>query len=346
MIKVTALNHVFFYNSKFHSKLAIYLTFSALTFLGIAEDAKPSIVKDEKSPKPMSWKIFQHNGRDYVSVKNIFKFYSFDLMKNREKSVDLIDPESLILRIAKGKPEIHVNRVLFHLAFPTVSVDDTLLVSTKDLAQVIDPVIRPSHIKGGDQPQEFLLIFDETKFTLEKKFKDAVRTAFSKRGIPMSVLISSSKNKKSEWLKSKSVEMGARVLFFEFDVMGLSENSIRTKGIAPSNTPSSTESKTSEFEGEIQKNRFDKENIALSTSVQSHILRSLSNMNDLGISQTQPTEIQNINCPSTLTEFGRLTGSNENPDKIVSSIANAIGAYIKVRTSTQVFATPKPKPRG
>lgn len=117
-------------------------------------------------------------------------------------------------------------------------------------------------------------------------------------------------------------------------------------GIAEDEQPSTEKGESSPNRG-VENTSFEKENIALSTSIQSHLLSSLNIMRDLGVSQTRETEIQNINCPATLTEFGHLTGSNGVLTNVTNSIADAVSAYMKARTSSisgPLIANPTPKP--
>ncbi len=128
------------------------------------------------------WKLYRHEGRDYVSLDNIAAFYAFPppqpipqmaapaspsapvharSIPSEEPSADGANPTFLLspaaftltngkntLTLTPNGREAQINGVNQWLAFATVVEDGRLLVSRLDLAKVIEPRLRPEKAQG------------------------------------------------------------------------------------------------------------------------------------------------------------------------------------------------------
>ncbi len=98
--------------------------------------------------EPFQWKIVSLDGRDYLPVSNIKNFYHFRNLTMEESGTFFLRSQTMMIKGADGSAELFVNNVKFFLKHPTQHSNEGPLISRQDLALVLDPVIRPSYIKG------------------------------------------------------------------------------------------------------------------------------------------------------------------------------------------------------
>lgn len=115
--------------------------------------------KEEGAPNPVKWDIIEYDGKSYVSATNISNFYQFPIFSPNPKtqSATFVFPSLKLKLNSDGKHrEIQVNKARISLIGKTVwdEKNQRLLLSTLDLAYVLDPVIRPSHIRVEDAETE------------------------------------------------------------------------------------------------------------------------------------------------------------------------------------------------
>ena len=91
------------------------------------------------------WQVYKVNGIDYITAENLAKFYQFQRFA-KEGDNRIFSHPSLIMRWKTGSQSIYVNNIKFNLSFPVVESGDKALLSTVDLAKLVDPVVRPSYI--------------------------------------------------------------------------------------------------------------------------------------------------------------------------------------------------------
>ncbi|MEM6280236.1 MAG: hypothetical protein AAF733_12205, partial [Verrucomicrobiota bacterium] len=94
------------------------------------------------SAEAKDWKVYKLGGRDYVTDENVAKFYGFQGFK-REGSDRIFKHASLIMSWKIGSQSIYVNNIKFNLSFPVVESSGRAMISTVDLAKLVDPVVRP-----------------------------------------------------------------------------------------------------------------------------------------------------------------------------------------------------------
>lgn len=107
--------------------------------------------------KKANWNVIERDGRNYVSARNMASFYQFtDVWESEETpglSMSLESPRMEVSVLA-GDEFIRVNKVKFGLFHPVVRDEESgaILISTKDLARVIEPVLRPSRSTPREAP--------------------------------------------------------------------------------------------------------------------------------------------------------------------------------------------------
>src|SRR5271169_2058161 len=91
------------------------------------------------------WTLIKHDGRDYVPVEDVAKFYSFT---QADYSNDIVNLEGATLRMqgAVNARDFYLNGLKFILSFPIIKVDNKILMSRMDLSKLVEPVLRPAKI--------------------------------------------------------------------------------------------------------------------------------------------------------------------------------------------------------
>ncbi|MDB2497533.1 caspase family protein, partial [Verrucomicrobiales bacterium] len=294
----------------FFSEQEFTLPSKASTIIGPEEkdgDSKP--VKAQEKSEGDFWAIYRFKGMDYVSLKNLAKFYGFPKVTRSDGHTELEHPD-LLLHFVDGTSEMRVNENLFFMSFPSVVSGDELLIPTVDLTKLIDPVLRPSRIKDWSQGSKLALVFEGSSTTADGTFEDSLAKLSKEAALPIAYLISNSEKERAEWL-TETTEEGVRgAILFRFDVPGIPPNSIRTSTLAPQGTPPTGGRASEILAFRLIGNDWDAANIALATSAHAFLLHS-SELVDLGIGRTLFPEMRSIVCPAALVEMGRFEGGVE-----------------------------------
>ncbi len=122
--------------------------------LVLALSAAPGFAADS------DWHIVKIDGRDYLPLQDVAKFYGFPnivppvsqiLPANPTEPLTkklLLDNGRQQLEVTSGDREITLNGVHQWLSFPVEAVNDQLVISRLDLAKTIEPMLRPQMITG------------------------------------------------------------------------------------------------------------------------------------------------------------------------------------------------------
>ena len=92
------------------------------------------------------WQIIKVNGRDYLSVDNISKFYGLPgevVPSGAKMQAGTADRP---LEFVSGSREAIINGVRSWLCFPVIEQDGKFLVSRTDVAKTIEPLVRPHRV--------------------------------------------------------------------------------------------------------------------------------------------------------------------------------------------------------
>ena len=104
----------------------------------------------------VEWQVIKVNGRDFLSVENVAKFYGFSSPVFDGKNIKLgSDKNELQFRV--DSREMLVNGVRNWLSFPVFIHDGKVLVSRIDLAKTLEPQLRPNMIKNLGRVQTIVL---------------------------------------------------------------------------------------------------------------------------------------------------------------------------------------------
>jgi N-acetylmuramoyl-L-alanine amidase len=104
----------------------------------------------------VEWQVIKINGRDFLSVDNIAKFYGFPNPTIDGKNVDLSNGKNE-LQFHIDSREMLLNGVRNWLSFPVFVHDGKIVVSRIDLAKTLEPQLRPNMIKHLDRVRTVVL---------------------------------------------------------------------------------------------------------------------------------------------------------------------------------------------
>ncbi len=122
--------------------------FCALLLLAAVSTSSAASSKKEKSkPAPGGpWRIVKIGSHDYLTVENVAAFYGLPAkVQPVEKTIHLENDKGE-LEFTLGSREMQINGVRNWLSFPVLEKDGQFLVSRLDLAETIEPQMRPQMI--------------------------------------------------------------------------------------------------------------------------------------------------------------------------------------------------------
>ncbi|MFK7911378.1 MAG: N-acetylmuramoyl-L-alanine amidase [Akkermansiaceae bacterium] len=130
----------------FHNKYLIPLFTSLLLLAGFQSDAQA-----------FKWEAAKYQGRDHVTLRSVKSFYFFDkitygssiVLYRAQKIQQGKKTVEVEMKFRSGSNSCYMNGVLFVLSHPVVKSNGRYLISRTDLVKLIDPVLRPSHIRSA-----------------------------------------------------------------------------------------------------------------------------------------------------------------------------------------------------
>ncbi len=288
------------------------------------------------------WDVYSLGGRDYVSDENVAKFYGFDRFAKQDADRIFKHP-SLIMTWKVGSESIYVNNIKFNLSFPVIENGGMAMISTVDLAKLVDPVVRPSYIRkpivfntvvidaghgahdtGAKGPfgreKDYAL---DMALRLEKELQArGFKTKLTRRDDIFLTL--------GQRVEIANREKDAIFISMHFNSSGAQNaNGIETYALAPQGTSSTDGS--SPWNSLLTGNVRDAENIALATAVHAHVISELKPV-DRGIKRARFNVLRGINKPAILFEGGfvtnpaeaKLINDPEHRQRIAVAVADAV----------------------
>ena len=114
------------------------------------------VIAAATSVNAVEWKVILHQGREYVSFANIAEFYHFGEFSQANRNVSLRSDRRGI-RAQAGTNELYINGVRFFTDFPITAEGSESLLSAMDVGKIVEPVLRPSRIKGAQKVETVVL---------------------------------------------------------------------------------------------------------------------------------------------------------------------------------------------
>lgn len=276
------------------------------------------------------WKLQKHQGRDYVSFENVADFYGLADIRRVSNTVSM-SLGSRSLRGQANSAEFFINNLKFILSYPVVEIGGRLCVSRMDLVKVIEPVLRPSKIKGAELIDTIVLDPGHgghangahSPYGYEKTFAldvaNRARMLFMQAGLKVQMTRSTDTFVSlDERVKFANKFPTALFISVHFNSGGAGTG-LETYTLAPRGVPSMMADgpRVSDLElcpGNIN----DAENMALATATHAALVVR-SKMYDRGIKRARFVVIRDIKIPGVLIEGGFL--SNSYDAKIIANSA-------------------------
>jgi N-acetylmuramoyl-L-alanine amidase len=95
------------------------------------------------------WQLIKVNGRDYLTVENISKFYGLPAEVAPSGAQINLETVKNPLEFISGSREVIINGARSWLCFPLLERDGKSLVSRTDVAKTIEPLVRPHRANTG-----------------------------------------------------------------------------------------------------------------------------------------------------------------------------------------------------
>jgi N-acetylmuramoyl-L-alanine amidase len=269
------------------------------------------------------WTLIKHDGRDYVPVEDVAKFYSFTKVDFSNDTVNLTGATLRIQGEANAR-ELYLNGLKFILSFPIIKVDDRLLLSRMDLSKLGEPVLRPAKISaapvrtvvldaghGGFDQGARGLLGNEKDFALDVVLR--ARDLLLKAGynvrltrsadvfVPLEDRAAFANRQSNSIFVSVHFNSGARE-----DAAGIETYSLAPRGVPSTNDAIGSLADFQECLGNLR----DAENIALATAMHAGLITKLG-ANDRGIKRARFIVLRDINIPGVLIEGGFLSNAQD-----------------------------------
>lgn len=109
-----------------------------------------SLAASAVAQEGFKWELRKVDGRDYLPVDQISRFYGLEEPRLMEKEL-ILENKRVKLVFEAGSSTCFMNGIKFVFRNPVKEVDGVAHVSREDLSLMLDPVLRPNHIKdAGD----------------------------------------------------------------------------------------------------------------------------------------------------------------------------------------------------
>lgn len=295
---------------------------------------------------PFSWNVIQHDGRDYVTLQDVKRFYRFQDFVRQGRAARLVAP-ALTMEMSVGSQELLINNVKFILSFPVIERGGHTLMSRLDLAKIVDPVLRPAFIRNS-RPFDTVVIDPghgghdtgaRSTYGTEKDYALDLGRRLQRHLVSQGFTVVMTRE------TDVFVSLGDRVkianehpdaIFISLHFNAASNRSARgieTFALSPQGASSAYGARANDgsaFTGNLR----DAENIALATAVHASVLHHLPST-DRGIKRARWAVLRGIELPGILFEGGFLSNAEDarliaqpaHRERMSQAIAAAVVSY-------------------
>lgn len=302
------------------------------------------------APAPAAgWEVAKIDGRDYVSVESMKRFYNFTRLTRTGTTV-VLDNAKVEMQLKIGGNECLMNGVKFVFTYPVSAVADKPYVSRMDLAKLIDPVLRPTYIKNAGDFRTVVLDAGHggkdagatnplgTEAAYNLKIALQVKSLLAAQGFKVVMTRDSDRylTLQERVDVANAVSENAIFVCIHFNSGGSAARGIETFTLSPPGVSHYGRDANSSDNQSRTGNEHDSANIALATSIHGSILRRLGkNTFDRGIKHARFSVLSGVRHPAILQEGGFLSHPNEarlidNPqyqDALARGVVEAISKY-------------------
>lgn len=316
------------------------------------------------SAQAADWSIVKSEGRDYVTFTDMAAFYGLTGVQ-RAANTGTLSLGTRLLRGSVGSVEFFINNLKFNLSYPVIDRGGQMCVSRMDLVKVIEPVLRPSKIKGGENIDTVVLdaghgghdLGATSAFGSEKNYTLDVANRARLMLLAAGIKVVMTRSTDTFVPLEDRVQMAnqyANALFISVHFnSGGAGTGLETYTLAPRGVPSMMADgpRISDLQ-ECAGNARDAENMALATATHAAMIVR-SRMYDRGIKRARFVVIRDVTIPGVLVEGGflsngydaRMINTPEYREQLAGSIFQAVMNYRRaVGPKTVQFAAKTPTP--
>jgi len=308
------------------------------------------------------WEVAKIEGRDYVSLESMKRFYNFTRLTRTGTSA-VLENAKVEMQLKIGGNECLMNGVKFVFTYPVGALGDKPYVSRMDLAKLIDPVLRPTFIKNagdfrtvildaghggkdagatnalGTEAGYNLKVTLQVKSLLEAQGFKVVMTRDTDRYLTLQERVE----------VANAVRENAIFVCIHFNSGGSAARGIETFTLSPPGVSHYGRDANASDNQSHAGNQHDSANIALATSVHGSILRRLGkNTFDRGIKHARFSVLSGVRHPAILLEGGflshpyeaRLIDNPQYQDALARGVVEAISKYRFAVGGTPVVRAP------
>lgn len=295
------------------------------------------------------WDIIKIEGREYVSVESVKKFYNFDKLTRTGGTV-LLENKKVEMRLKVGGTECLMNNVKFVFSNNVTASGNKVYISRVDVAKLIDPVLRSNFIKnagdfrtviidaghGGKDPGATNQISTESVYTL--KLAKRLKGLLEAKGFTVKMIRETDRyySLQERVNIANSVKENAIFISLHFNSGGRTARGIETFTLSPPGV-SHYGSRYKASDGRAKTgNHHDSANIALATAIHGSVLRRLGkNTLDRGIKRARFSVLSGVRHPAVLFEGGfmshpyeaRLIANDSFQAAMAAGMVDAIARY-------------------
>jgi N-acetylmuramoyl-L-alanine amidase len=300
-------------------------------------------------PADAGWETTKIDGREYVSVDSIKRFYGFTKMTRTGDSL-VLENAKVKMSLKVGSNECLMNNVKFIFSENIDASGDKVYISRIDLAKLIDPVMRPSFIQnagdfrtvildpghGGKDPGATNPYGTEANYNV--KVADIVKKQLEAKGFKIVMTrdtdVYQSLQERVDF--ANAVQENAIYISIHFNSGNRSARGIETFTLSPPGIAHYGSDFKESDKLTRAGNEHDSANIALATAVHGTILRRLDkNTLDRGIKRARFSVLSGVRHPAILLEGGFMSHPYEarlieNPayqSTIAACIVDAVTKY-------------------
>lgn len=333
-----------------------------------------SVVGVRTTHAQSDWNVTKIDGREYVTVENVKKFYGFHTATREGNTITLssvtVDPadktkrKGALMKLQIGSQECLLNNVKFIFTYGVEPGGSLGLISRMDLAKLIDPVLRPNFIPnaenfktvildaghGGKDPGATNPLGTEAAYNLGLAFR--VKKLLESSGFKV-VLTRTSDQYLSLQQRvdlANAVRDDAIFISLHFNSGGRDARGIETFTLSPPGVAHYGREVNASDATARRGNEHDSANIALATSVHGCILRELKqNTFDRGIKRARFSVLSGVRHPAILFEGGFMSHPYEarliNDERYQTLVAKGIHEAVqKYRFAVTRKAVAKSEP--
>jgi len=268
------------------------------------------------------WTVLSHEGRDYLPLEQVGRFYGLGAMQ-RSGSSFALGPGEGVVKGHSASSDFHISRLKFILSYPITDLGGRLCISRVDLVKLVEPVLRPFKIAGASSVDTVILdpghggsdkgalgkLGSEKDFTLDV----AVRAGELLRRAGYRVVYTRSKD---EFVpleeRTRKANLFSRAVFVSVHFnSGGNGTGVETYAMSPRGVPSmSLEGAHLDALENYPGNQRDAENAAFATAAHAAMVVR-SGLFDRGIKRARFHVLRELNLPGVLLEAGFLSNSED-----------------------------------